>query len=61
MGPGVTEQAKALFWGPWKGSYGVLGFSESDERVLLFWRRRDIEQQLSACGLCDSLGGSHIR
>lgn len=48
--------------GPWKGNYGVLGFSESGKRVLLFRRRRrDLEQQLSACGWCDdSLGDGGV-
>lgn len=43
--------------GPWKGNSGILGFKESGERVLLFWRRRDLEQQLSTCGSCDYLRG----
>lgn len=45
--------------GPWNGNSGILGFRENGERVLLFWRRRDLEQRLSTCGSCDCLRG-HI-
>lgn len=48
LGPGGHRPGQGSLLGPLKGNYRVLGFRESGERFLLFWRKRnlDLEQQL---------------